>query len=503
MLKNQTWEVVPLPFGKKAVGCKWVHTKKHHADGTLERYKSRLVAHGFTQSYGVDYFETFAPVAKMETVRILIALAAQSRWTILQFDVKNAFLHGDLTEEVYMQHPPGYSLGPSGTVCRLRKSLYDLKQSSRMSFGRFSSVMKTEGYAHSNGDSSLLFRHSPSSVSILVVYVDDILITGSNADETRRLSAALAREFEIKALGPLRYFLGLEVTYSSRGIFVSQQKYIVDFLKLTGMADCAPVRTPIDPNVKLGAGEDSPPVDHYQYQQLVGKLFYLTHTRPDISFAVHLLSQFMHAPHEIHRQAAHRVLAYLKGCTGKGLRFSPTTDETVRVYTDADFAGSIMDCRSTTGYCIFLFGSLVTWKSSKQDKVSRSSAEAEYRALADGASEAQWVHGILLDLRVQYRGPIHFFCDNKSTIALAKNPGQTGRIKHMERDRFFFKERMDDGLFDLDFVPSSDQAADVLTKGLPNPLLLRALSKLNMDDIHIELAGGGVSDIILSLSSLD
>ena len=221
-----------------------------------------------------------------------------------------------------------------------------------------------------------------------MVYVNDILITGSDADETRRLSAALAREFEIKALGPLRYFLGLEVAYSSSGIFVSQQKYTVDLLKLTGMTDCAPVRTPIDPNVKLGAGEDSPPVNHYQYRQLVGKLLYLMHTRPDISFVVHLLSQFMHAPHEIHRQAAHRVLAYLKGCPRKGLHFSLTTDKTVRVYTDADFAGSIVDCRSTTRYCIFLFGSLVTWKSIKHDKVSRSSAEAKYRALADGASEA-------------------------------------------------------------------------------------------------------------------
>ena len=160
--------------------------------------------------------------------------------------------------------------------------------------------MKAEGYAQSNGDSSLFHRHSPSGVSILVVYVDDILITRSNAVEAGRLSAALAQEFEIKALGPLRYFLGLEVAYTSRGIFVSQQKYTVDLLKLTDMTDCAPVRTPIDPNIKLGEGGDSPPVNHYQYQHLVGKLIYLTHTRLDISFAVHLLSQFMHALHEIH-----------------------------------------------------------------------------------------------------------------------------------------------------------------------------------------------------------
>ena len=192
MLKNHTWDVVLLPPGKKAMGCKWFYTKKHHSDGTLERYKSQLVTRDFTQSYGIDYFETFAPMEKMETVRILLALAAHFQWTICQFDVKNAFLHSDLREEVYMQQPPGYSLGAFGTVCRFRNSLYGLKQSSRMWFSWFSSVMKTEGYAHSNGDLSLFFHHSLSSVSILVVYVDDILITGSDAAETRRLSAVIA-----------------------------------------------------------------------------------------------------------------------------------------------------------------------------------------------------------------------------------------------------------------------------------------------------------------------
>ena len=319
LLKNQTWEIDPLPFGKKAVGCKWVHTKKHHANGTLECYKSRLVAQGFTQSYGVDYFETSAP---------------WRRW--------RQYIFLSLLRPIF----GGLSFSWTSRMPSFTSSIFVSQQK----------------------------------------YTVDLLKLTGMAD------CAPVRT----PIDP-RYFLGLEVAYSSSSIFVSQQKYTVD---LTGMADCAPVRTPIDPNVKLGTGEYSPPVNHYQYQQLVGKLLYLTHTRPDISFDVHLLSQFMHAPHEIHRQAAHWVLAYLKGCPGKGLRFSPTTDETVRVYTDADFAGSIVDCRSTTGYCIFLFDSLVTWKSSKRDKVSRSSAEAEYRALADGASEVQWVHGILSDLRV-------------------------------------------------------------------------------------------------------
>ena len=225
-----------------------------------------------------------------------------------------------------------------------------------------------------------------------------------------------------------------------------------------------------------------------------GKLIYRTHTRPDISFTFNLLSQFMHAPHEIHRQATSRVLAYLKGFPGKGLLFPQSSDRTVKVFTDVDFAGSIVDRRSTPGYCTFIFGSLVSWKSSKQDKVSHSSAEAEYRALADGAFDGKWIYKILRDLRVEYSTPIHFFCDNKSAIAVAKNPGQQGRIKHMELHRMFFKERMDEGMFDLTkgrrYVAFADQAVDVLTKDLSNPLRQYAVSKLSMDDTHTLLAGG-------------
>ena len=221
LLKSHTWDVVPLPLGKHVIGCKWVHAKKHHVDGTLEHLKSRLVARGFTQSYNIDYFETFSLVAKMNTFRLLLALAARFQWLIWQFDVKNAFLHGDLTEEVYMQHPPGYSLGPPGTVCRLRKSLYGLKQSPRMWFGKFTTVMLAQGYTQSNSDVTLFVHHGPGGVVILVVYVDDILITGSDSTEATCLGMALAAEFELKALGPLRYFLGLEFAYSSHSIFVS------------------------------------------------------------------------------------------------------------------------------------------------------------------------------------------------------------------------------------------------------------------------------------------
>ena len=198
----------------------------------------------------------------------------------------------------------------------------------------------------------------------------------------------------------------------------------------------------------------------------------------------------MHAPCKIHRKAVNRVLAYLKGCPGKRLLFPSSMVWIVKVYTDTDFGGSIVDFRSTTDYCTFIVDNLVSWKSSKHDKVSRSSTEPEYQTLADGASEGQWIYEILSDLRDEYADPIHFFYDNKSAIALAKNPGLQGKIKHMERDSMFFKERMHEGIFDLEFVSFADQATDVLTKGLSKSLLQSVVSKLGMDDIHTLLAGG-------------
>jgi len=217
--RNHTWEMVELPRGQKAVSCKWVYTPKYRADGTLERYKARLVARGFTQSYGIDYFETFAPVAKFNTIKILISLAAHLNWTMHQLDVKNAFLHGEIEEEVYMNPPPGYNLTTGrNLVCKLKKALYGLKQSPRAWFGRFTQAMKKLQYSQSNGDSTMFFKKGISGkLSILIVYVDDIIITGDDTDEVDMLKQKLAEEFDIKSLGTLRYFLGIEVAYSRNG----------------------------------------------------------------------------------------------------------------------------------------------------------------------------------------------------------------------------------------------------------------------------------------------
>ena len=433
----------------------------------------------------MDYQETFAPVAKMNTVRILLSLAAHFSWQLLQYDVKNAFLHGDLDEEIYMNIPPGFEKDTSNQVCRLRKALYGLKQSRRAWFGRFAKVMKELRYRQSQGDHTLFIKHSAAGgVTVLLVYVDDIIVTGNDEQEKVELKKKLVKEFEIKELGRLRYFLGIEVAYSMQGIFISQQKYVTDLLTETGKIGCKPVSTPMDPNHKLGEAKEEPVVDKRMYQRLVGRLIYLAHTRPDIAYSVSVISQFMHDPRESHLQAAYRVLHYLKGSPGKGILFKRNKELVLEAYTDADYAGSVVDRRSTTGYCTFLGGNLVTWRSKKQNVVARSSAESEFRAIAQGLCELLWLKIILDDLRVNLDGPMKLYSDNKSAINIAHNPIQHDRTKHIEIDRHFIKEKLETGLVCMSYVPSGYQLADVLTKGLNNASFHELIVKLGMEDIY-------------------
>lgn len=377
--KNATWTLVPLPKGKKPVGCKWVFSIKYKADGSIERYKARLVAKGFTQTYGVDYQETFSPVAKLSTVRVLLSLAVNLDWPLHQLDVKNAFLHGHLKEEIYMDIPLGYMPNyETKVVCKLQRSLYGLKQSPRAWFGRLNLAMKKYGFQQSNADHTLFLKHRQGKVTTLIVYVDDMIITGDDSEEIAKLQKQLATEFEMKNLGGLKYFLGIEVARSKKGIFLSQRKYILDLLSEVGLLDCKPVDTPIVQNHQLGEYPDQVPTKKGRYQRLVGKLIYLSHTRPDIAYAVSVVSQFMHNPSKDHMDAVIRIMRYLKSSPGKGLMFTKNNHVQVEGYTDADWAGDITNRKSTSGYFTFVGGNLVTWKSKKQKVVALSSAEAEF-----------------------------------------------------------------------------------------------------------------------------
>jgi len=483
--KNETWVLTDLPKGKKAVGCKWIYTVKQNPEGKIERYKARLVARGYTQTYGIDYDETFAPVAKMNTVRTLVSCAANFGWPLHQLDVKNAFLHGDLQEEVYMEVPPGMAAAGNGEgkVCRLKKALYGLKQSPRAWFDRFKRAVCGMGYGQCNGDHTVFYKHSNRKITILAVYVDDIIITGDDEAEIGRLKQCLSNTFEVKDLGQLRYFLGIEVARSSKGIVLSQRKYILDLLNNMGMIGCRAAATPIDQNHKITV-DSGEPVDRDRYQRLVGRLLYLCHTRPDIAFAVSVVSRYMHDPRSEHLEAVNRILRYLKGTPGKGLLFESNGHLVVDGYSDADWGSCLDDRRSTSGYCVFVGGNLVSWRSKKQPVVSKSTAEAEYRAMSQGLSEMLWVRNLLSELKLLREGPLHVWCDNRSAICIANNPVQHDRTKHIEIDRFFIKEKLDAGIIKIDHVSSGQQIADCLTKGLGARECSLACDKMGMIDIY-------------------
>ncbi|KAK1652815.1 hypothetical protein QYE76_070620 [Lolium multiflorum] len=318
--RTGTWDLVSPPPGVRPITCKWVYKIKTRSDGSLERYKARLVARGFQQEHGRDYDETFAPVAHMTTVRTLLAVASVRRWSVSQLDVQNAFLNGELSEEVYMQPPPGYSV-PDGMVCRLRRSLYGLKQAPRAWFERFASMVTAAGFSPSFHDPALFVHTSPRGRTLLLLYVDDMIITGDDPEYISFVKARLRDQFLMTDLGPLRYFLGIEISSTSDGFYISQEKYIQDLLTRAALVDERTVETPMELNVKLRPTDGDPLPDPTRYRHLVGSLVYLAVTRPDISYPVHILSLFVSAPTIVHYSHLLRVLRYLRGTITRRLFF--------------------------------------------------------------------------------------------------------------------------------------------------------------------------------------
>ena len=483
---NGTWDLVPLPPGKSLVGCRWVYAIKIGPDGKIDRLKARLVAKGYTQVYGLDYGDTFSPVAKMSSVRLFISIAAMQHWPLYQLDIKNAFLHGELQEELYMEQPPGFvAQGESNLVCKLRRSLYGLKQSPRAWFSRFSTVLVEFGMIRSTSDHSVFYKHTSEGKCIyLIVYVDDIVITGNDQDGITQLKAHLFKHFQTKDLGLLRYFLGIEVAQSSSGIVLSQRKYVLDILEETGMLNCKPVDSPMDPNMKLLPGQGEPFTDPGRYRRLVGRLNYLTITRPDISFAVSVVSQFLQSPCTSHWNAVVRILRYVKSAPGKGLLYEDHGHSKVVGYSDADWAGSPSDRRSTSGYCILVGGNLVSWKSKKQDVVARSSAEAEYRAMALATCELIWLKQLLEELKFCETSQMELICDNQAALHIASNPVFHERTKHIEIDCHFIREKILSGCIFTSHVNSNDQLADILTKSLRGSRIEYIYNKLGAYDLY-------------------
>ncbi|KAI3516445.1 hypothetical protein L1887_15360 [Cichorium endivia] len=481
---NKTWTLQELPKGKRAIDSKWVYKIKYKPNGDVERYKARLVAKGFTQMEGVDYHDTFAPVAKLVTVRTLLAVAVKRGYHIHQLDVNNAFLHGDLHEDVYMKIPQGFETKDDTRVCKLKKSLYGLKQASRNWYQKFTNFLQRLGFRQSGADHSLfLFKEKDTFVAALI-YVDDVIILGNDLQKIQATKVSLDAEFSIKDLGPLKFFLGIEVARTRDGMVLSQRKYTLDILEDAGMLGCRPATFPMEQNLKLDKREEEEVVDATQYRRLVGRLLYLQATRPDITYAVNVLSQFVSQPRVSHLEAANRVLRYLKATPGQGILLSNTGETSLTAYCDSDWLGCPLTRRSRTGYLLLLGGSPISWKSKKQSVVSRSSAEAEYRAMASTVSEILWMRWLLQELCAPCHGPTQLFCDNQAARHIANNPVFHERTKHVEMDCHFVRERVESKEIQPMKIDSQTQLADIFTKPLGAQRFHDLLGKLGITNLH-------------------
>ncbi|BBG96882.1 hypothetical protein Prudu_005830, partial [Prunus dulcis] len=433
-----TWILVPSPGDKNIIGSKWVYKIKRNPDGSVGRYKARLVAQGFSQEPGFDFGETFSPVVRHTTVRLVLSIAAMNQWKLRQLDVKNAFLHGDLEEEVFMKQPPGFE---DSTHPQFAPRAWNAK---------FTGYLPTLGFKSSHSDPSLFVQHTGNDIIILLLYVDDIIITGSSDQLIQRVVTDLSEVFEMKDMGQLTYFLGLQISYNSSGdIFVSQTKYAKDLLHKAGMSSCRACATPCKPHTQVLQTDGEPLADPTMFRSLVGALQYLTFTRPDLAYAVNHVCQYMNNPTEVHYFLVKRILRYVQGTLEYGISFTKGPWQ-LSAYSDA------------TGQGISILEGLQPSK--KQGSVSRSSTEAEYRALANTAADLSWIRQVLLDLKMFLPNAPTMYCDNLSALALSSNPVYHSRIKHLDIDFHFVREKVQRKDLIVQYIPTEEQIADVFTK---------------------------------------
>jgi histone deacetylase 1/2 len=430
----------------------------------------------------LDYDETFSPVVKSSTVRIILSIVVHLNWEVRQLDINNAFLNGNLKETVFMHQPEGYvdQTKPSH-ICKLNKAIYGLKQAPRAWYDSLRHTLLNWGFQNTKSDSSLFVLKEADHTTFLLIYVDDIIITGSNNKSLEAFISQLNLAFSLKDLGNLHYFLGIEVYRDNSGMYLKQTKYIRDLLKKFNMENASSCPTPMVTGRQFTAeGELMSNPTHYR--QAIGALQYLTNTRPDIAFAVNKLSQYMSSPTIDHWQGIKRILRYLHGTTNLGLHIKPSTDLDIDGFSDADWATSIDDRKSMAGQCVFLGETLVSWASRKQKVVSRSSTESEYRALADLAAEVAWLKSLLGELKVPIlRKPV-LWCDNLSAKALASNPVMHVRSKHIEIDIHYIRDQVIHNEVTVAYVPTADQIADCLTKALTHTRFNIMRSKLGVTE---------------------
>jgi hypothetical protein len=492
LIRNSTWTLCQLPAGRKAIEGKWVMKFKPGFKTTAPRYKARFVIKGYSQVYGLDYTETYAPVVKNYSIRAIMAIVAARDLEIVQLDVKTAFLYGTLTEEIYMQQPEGFVIpGREQEVCRLIKSIYGLKQASRVWNIKFNEFILLFGLTRSTADPCVYYRHlrpgeADEEITIFILYVDDGLIISSLKTVLTEMMNFLGKEFEVRSL-PADRFIGMDISRNrvQRTIHLSQPEYTKTVLERYGMSNCATLSVPADPCVKLTpqmcpqTEEEKQEMKCVPFMECIGSIMHLTHlTRPDIAYAVGQASRYSQNPGQEHWKALKRIMAYLRKTVNFGLLFGGDNSELIG-YCDADYAGDLGSRRSTSGAVFTLYNGPISWFSRRQSCVALSTTESEFISAAEATKEAIWLNRILIELGARAL-PVPLRCDNQGAIALIHDPVFHQRTKHIDVRFFFVRDAQAEEKINISYIATESQLADIFTKALAAPRFEKLRASLNI-----------------------
>lgn len=462
--ENQTWELCELPTGAKLLPCKWVYKVKMNSDGSINKYKARLVAKGYNQRFGIDYNQTFSPVAKMPTIRSLLSIAANEKLHLVQFDVSTAFLYGKLDEVIYIKQPDGYN-DNTNKVCKLLRSLYGLKQAPRCWNECFGKFLINQGFTVSDADPCLYIRNQDGKLLIIALYVDDGLVAATDTKDLDQFTEQLKSRFKV-VVRPATYFLGLEITtHSNYNITISQSAYSQKLLKRFRFEDCKPVSTPMLKGTDLTQCNKNG-IGTFPYRQAVGALLYLmTGTRPDIAYSVSYLSRSLENPTQEDITRVKRVFRYIAGTIHKSITYkSEYSGKALQCYSDADFGGCNLTGRSTSGVVIMYSGGIISWLSQRQATVATSTTEAEIIASTEAVKEIIWLKRLFESLHIKLTEVPVLQVDNSAAVKLAQNPEFHRRTKHIDIKNLFVREKVIDGTIKVLQISTEHQLADIMTK---------------------------------------
>ncbi|GJS33178.1 retrovirus-related pol polyprotein from transposon TNT 1-94 [Tanacetum coccineum] len=476
----EVWELVPRPDKVMVITLKWIYKVKLDELGGILKNKARLVARGYRQEEGIDFEESFAPVARLEAIRIFLAFAAHMNMVVYQMDVKTAFLNGNLREEVYVSQPDGFvDKDKPNHVYKLKKALYGLKQAPRAWYDMLSSFLISQDFSKGSVDPTLFIRRDGKELLLVQIYVDDIIFAASTPELCDLFSKIMCSKFKMSMMGKISFFLGLQISQSPRGIFINQSKYALESLKKYGFDSCDPVDTPMVEKSKLDEDKEGKAVDPSHYRGMIGTLLYLTASRPDLQFAICMCARYQARPTEKHLNAVKRIFRYLKGTVNRGLWYPKDSSIALTAFADADHAGCQDTRRSTSGSMQFLGDRLISWSSKRQKSAAISSTEAEYIALSGCCAQILWMRSQLTDYGFGFN-KIPMYCDNKNAIALCCNNVQHSRSKHIDIRFHFIKEHVENGVIKLYFVNTEYQLADIFTKALGRERIEFLINKLGM-----------------------